>query len=307
MRLKIKDHRPEDLITKVSPVDYDPSAQCPTFDKYLSQVMGGNMALISFLQRALGYTLTGSTKEHVIFFLVGIGRNGKTTFLEIIGMTFGNGYWKTADSSLLLATRGEGPRNDVARLDGVRFISTSESSAEAKLDEAFVKRFTGGDTMAVRFLFKEATEYRPVGKLWAGTNKKPKISGRDKAIWSRIILVPFNVTIPQEEQDKDLLQKLAQERAGILAFMVRGMPGLPEARVEPSSRGTRRNEGVWLESNELGEFLADCCFIDVKDQSLATPFSQLTNADQETSNSAEKKPPAKAVIGPIDEDLANKL
>jgi putative DNA primase/helicase len=130
-------------------------------------------------------------------------------------------YARTSEPELLLQRRSDGPRNDVARLEGARMIITSETPDGAALNESLVKRITGGDTLASRKLYHEYAEFRSSGKPWLSTNKKPQIRGREIAIWERILMVPFNVTIPDNEQDKDLLQKLRAELLGILAWAVR--------------------------------------------------------------------------------------
>ena len=167
---KLREHRREDLITKLAPVMFDPHAKCPQWDKFLHRIMDGNAGLISFLKRAIGYSLTGDTREHVLFILYGSGRNGKTTFLETISKMFGD-YAITAEANLLLQRRTEALRNDIARLESARLIVTSETPEGAKLDEALVKRLTGQDKIAARKLYCEYKEFYSSGKPWLGTTR----------------------------------------------------------------------------------------------------------------------------------------
>jgi putative DNA primase/helicase len=214
-------HNRKHLCTKLVPVDYDPAATCPLWDKFLNRIMGNNAVTTEFLQRLIGYSLTGSIEEQVMFIAYGLDQNGKTTLFEIICTLFGD-YARTADASLLLLKRGDGPRYDVARLEGARLVLTSEITASGQLDEALVKLMTGGDKITARRLYCEEEEYYSTYKIVLRTNHMPRISGVDHAIWRRLKPIPFNETIPEKEQDKKLGQKLLAELPGILAWAVRG-------------------------------------------------------------------------------------
>ena len=222
--LQTGDLRPHDsahYLTRLAPVEFDPSSTCPLWEAFLERIMGGNQRLISFLQRAVGYSLTGHTTEQVLLLLYGTGANGKSTFLEILRLLLGD-YATIADFTTFLKRDSEGARNDLARLVGTRFVSAVEAEAGKPLAEALVKQLTGGDTITARFLFKEFFDFKPQFKIWLAANHKPAIRGSDHGIWRRIRLVPFTVTIPDHEQDRQLPQKLAEELPGILAWAVRG-------------------------------------------------------------------------------------
>lgn len=253
-------HMREAMLTKLAPVNYDPAAECPTWVAFLERIMDGNEELISFLQRAVGYALTGDTREEVIFLLYGTGANGKSTFLETVQGLLGD-YARQADFSTFLLKQNETVRNDLARLAGVRFVSAVELEPGKQLSESVVKQVTGRDTVTARYLFKEYFEYRPKMKIFLACNHKPIIKGNDHAIWRRIRLIPFNVKIPDEEQDKELDQKLKTEMPGILAWAVRGCLewqehglGKPEA-VQDATAEYRDEMDV------LGEFFRDCCVL----------------------------------------------
>ena len=146
---------------------------------------GGNKALIGYVQRAVGYALTGSTREQVLFMLYGTGANGKSTFLEMIQALLGD-YAQQSDFNTFLMRDHDGPRNDVARLMGARFVAAAEVESGRHLSEVVVKQLTGGDRITARFLRQEFFEYKPQFKLWLAANHKPVIRGTDNAIWRRI-------------------------------------------------------------------------------------------------------------------------
>ena len=266
---QLREHRREDLITKLAPVAYDPTAECPQFLAFLEQIMDGNQDLIRFLQRAIGYSLTGLTREQVLFLLYGLGANGKSTLLEALAMLLGD-YAQQADFATFLVRRNEGPRNDIARLRGARFVSATEAESGARMSEVLVKQLTGGDTVTARFLHQEFFDFKPEFKLWLAANHKPVIRGTDNAMWRRIKLIPFAVTIPESEQDKNLPAKLQAELSGILAWAVRGClewqeHGLGEPEAVKAATGEYREE-----MDVLGDFLAECCILELGATAKAT-------------------------------------
>lgn len=215
-------HRPADMITAVSPVNYDPAATCPLWDQFLQEIMQGNTDNIGFLQRAAGYSITGSSAEQCMFVLWGNGENGKTTFLEVLRFIIGD-YGKAASMGMFLDTDYNAIPNDLAALAGIRFVSATESKEGRRLDEAKIKAITGGDTVNARFLHKEWFEFRPEFKIWLATNHRPAIRGTDDGIWRRIRLVPFTWQVPQAKKDKRLRGKLIAEASGILNWMIAGL------------------------------------------------------------------------------------
>jgi putative DNA primase/helicase len=217
---KLLPHRPENLCTKAIPVAFDAHAKCPQWISFLRRVMAENRALVQFLQRAIGYSLTGNTSEEVLFFLYGIGANGKSTFIETCRKLLGD-YSQQADFDTFVTKKNDGPRNDLARLTGARFVAAVEAAQGRQLAENVIKQVTGGDTIPARFLYHEYFEFLPQFKLFLVANHKPVVVGTDEAIWRRIRLVPFTVTIPPEERDKELREKLLRELPGILAWAVR--------------------------------------------------------------------------------------
>jgi len=257
---ELREHRREDRITKLIPVEYDPEATAPTWDAFLQRIMDGNEDLIAFLQRAVGYSLTGDVGERVLFFLHGRGANGKSTFLETVRALLGD-YAQRAPTETLLARRSGNIPNDVARLRGARFVSASESEEGKRLNEPLIKEVTGGDTLCARFLHAEFFEFEPECKLWLSTNHKPVVRGTDKAIWDRIKLIPFAVTIPEAEQDKHFGEKLKAELAGILAWAMRGCLDWQENGLGVPGAVKRATESYREEMDTLGDFIKDCCVV----------------------------------------------
>ena len=214
-------HQREDRLTKLAPVAYDPTADCPTFTKFLQRIMGERQELIEFLQRLIGYALTGSVREQMLFFWYGAGANGKSTLLNILLALLGEDYARQAAPDILTVGRDRHP-TELADLAGVRLVASIEVAEGKQLAEAVVKQMTGGDKIKARFMRQDFFQFDPTFKIFLAANHKPVIKGTDHAIWRRIKLIPFEVTIPEAEQDKELLDKLRAEMPGILAWAVRG-------------------------------------------------------------------------------------
>ena len=213
-------NNPEDFITKQAQVDYLPDAPAPRWLSFLDQIMEGDASMVEYLQRIVGYSLTGETSEQVLFFLYGFGANGKSTFVTTIQQMLGDYAAQTPSRTLM--TRGRGANNDVARLRGARFVATTETEEGNRFDESELKILTGGDMIAARFLYQEHFEFQPDFKIWISGNHKPFIRGNDIGIWRRIRLIPFDVTIPVAEQDRELTIKLKEELSGILNWAIEG-------------------------------------------------------------------------------------
>lgn len=212
----------DDFCTKILTAKYDPAAECPQFLAFIDRIMAGSEDLIGYLQRAMGYSLTGSTREQCFFIAHGSGANGKSVFLNLFRKMSGTYGLNVPMKTLMTTSNSGGVQNDIARLRGARMVTAMEGESNQKIAESLVKQLTGGDAMTARFLFKEYFEFIPEAKLWMATNHKPKVSGDDLTIWRRIHLIPFNVVIPVEERDGELPRKLEEESPGILNWAVKG-------------------------------------------------------------------------------------
>ncbi len=251
-------HDPSLLVTKVAPVDYDPGAQCPTWDAFLSRVLGGRADLIRYLQKAVGYSLTGDTGEQCLFLLYGQGANGKSTFLTTL-MGILHSYARQLPMDSLLVKQTHQIPNDIAALRGVRFVSAVEADDGARMAESLIKQMTGQDKIAARFLHGEWFEFTPHFKLWLATNHKPVIRGCDEAIWRRVRLIPFTVTIPAEERDHHLAENLRNEWPGILNWAVEGCRLWRVEGLNPPQDVVAATDEYRGEMDILGDFVAQRC------------------------------------------------
>jgi putative DNA primase/helicase len=251
--------RPEDLITKRTSIAYDATAECPVWLGFVDKIMGGDKDLIRFLQRAVGYSMSGLTTEQCLFFLFGMGSNGKSTFLKTLEQLL-DGYAASCQPDTLMSKKAEGGvNNDIARLRGARFVSTIEAEEGKRFAEALIKQMTGDDTLVARFLFQEHFEYRPQFKIWLAANHKPIIRGDDHAIWRRIRLIPFAVTIADNEKDKDLAAKLVKERAGILRWAIEGCLAWQREGLSPPASVSGATDSYRAEMDVFGAWLKECC------------------------------------------------
>lgn len=257
---EIREHRAEDLITKLAPVEYHPGAQCPTWKSFLHAIMAGNQELIDYLQKAIGYSLTGLTIEQVIHILYGLGANGKSTFLDILVALLGD-YAKQTSTETFMKKNNTSIPSDVAALRGAQLVSASEIERGRQFAEVLVKQMTGGDKLAARFLFGEWFEFKPEFKIWLAVNHKPGIRGTDHAIWRRIRLIPFLVQIPADQQDKALPAKLKAELPGIFAWAVEGCLKWQREGLSAPEAVMAATEGYREEMDVLGEFLSERCVL----------------------------------------------
>lgn len=255
---KLLSHTPEYLITKMVKVDYKPEATCPNWLIFLDEIMGGDQEMISYLQRAVGYSLTGDTSEQCIFILHGSGANGKSTFLSPINAILQD-YAMQSPVETFLTIRKKGANNDVARLQGARFVTASEPNADQRFAESLLKQVTGSDMVSARFLNQEFFDFKPVFKLFLATNHKPKVNSDDRAMWRRLRLIPFEVTIPDHQQDKHLLSKLESELEGILAWAVQGCLRWQEVGLGMTGRIQEATDEYAKEMDIFGRFLEERC------------------------------------------------
>jgi putative DNA primase/helicase len=258
---ELRPHNPDDLITRLTAIHYEPEMPTPFWDAHLDRVACGDAELIGYLQRAVGYSLTGLTSENVLFILYGSGANGKSTTLEVLRMVMGE-YADTAAPDLLLAT-GERHPTELADLYGRRFVYSHEVQDGGRLAEAKVKRLTGNDRIKARRMREDFWSFSPTHKFWLGTNHKPIIYGTDHAIWRRIRLIPFSATIPAEERDPDVLRKLRGELPGILGWAVRGCLEWQRRGLGEPAAVREATEVYRAESDVMASFLTEHCVRDV--------------------------------------------
>ena len=257
---ELREHRREDYVTKLCPKAYDRSAIAHRFERFLNEVFDGDQGTIGFVRRYAGSSASGSTKDRAFVILWGAGKNGKTTFLELLRAVLGD-YAKDTPITTVMQKDYEGVGNDVAALKGSRFVTASESEKGKKLAVAKIKKLVGSDTVSARFLYGEFFEFKPEMKLWIATNHKPVIEETADGIWDRVHLVPFRVRFDGDKADEDLGAKLGAEAAGVLAWIVRGCLEWQREGLNPPPAVLAATEQYREESDPLGIFFADCCVL----------------------------------------------
>jgi len=253
----------QDLITKLALVQYQPDARSREWTTFLERVQPDHRTR-RFIQRAVGYTLTGDTREEKLFFAHGMSNTGKTTFLEGLKGALGD-YATTADFETFLKRRGDaGIRNDVARLAGARLVISVEVDEGKRLAEGLLKALTGGDTVAARFLYREFFEFRPQFKLWLAANSRPRVRAEDDAMWRRIVQIPFTSVIPSADRDPELKQHIRENpaiRSAILAWAVTGSLEWQRHGLDIPQPVAAYTEEYRQENDRIGEWLEDCCVL----------------------------------------------
>lgn len=271
---ELRPHQRGDMITKMAGTYYDPDAECPRWEQFLREVMNDDEELIQYLQKAIGYSLTGDTSAQEWYLLYGTGANGKSVFLSTIQELLGD-YAQQAPSSLLMAKKEMGPTNDLARLKGARFVAATETDEGRRIAEGLVKQLTGDDKVSARFLFKETFEFKPTAKLWLATNHKPVVRGTDYGFWRRVRLIPFTRQFAPEERDTRLPEKLRKELPGILRWAVEGARLYRQEGMQVPDKVRAATAEYQAESDVIGAFIADCC---VLNPLAKVPVSELYHA-----------------------------
>ena len=264
----LRPHDPTDLITFLAPVTFDPTARCPLWERFLFEVFAGDRDLVAFIQRAVGWSLTGVVKERALFFLYGdTGKNGKTTLVETLMKLVGAcgeasyGYGRKVGADTFMKSKNpEDNQRKAATLAGPRFVCTSEVDEEHRLNEQLIKDITGGDTLEGRRLYQEAFTFKPQFKPWMYGNHKPEIRGTDDAIWSRVRLVPFEVSFKGRE-DLNLADKLEAELSGILNWAIEGCLDWQRHGLRPPAKVQAATQAYREEMDVFGPFIRECCVI----------------------------------------------
>lgn len=257
---ELQAHSRDDLLTRIADVEYDSDARCERWEQFVAEILNGDTELVDYLQRAVGYSMTGDTREECLFFGYGKGGNGKTKLFEVLRALFG-GYSQQAEFSTFLARKSEGPRNDIARMRGARLITAVEADGDRGFDGTVLKQLTGGDTVTARRLYEESFEFKPIHKLWLAANHKPIVKEQTEGFWRRIRLIPFEATFTKKQRDNELLPKLMNELPGILNWAIAGCERWrTEGLHEP--KAVRKATRSYRDENDLmGEFIEQRCVI----------------------------------------------
>jgi putative DNA primase/helicase len=275
---KLRAHDRGDLLTKLAPVTYDPDATHPTLDRYLSDATGGDADFSTYLQRAAGYSLTGSTAEECFFLMLGPAATGKSTLLEAMLALLGD-YGVKAAFEAFLEQRGvvtERATPERARLRGARLVAASETSKSRQLNEALVKQFTAPFT------------FFPTFKLWLAANEAPKLTDTDTGLWRRLQRLPFEHAVPEGKRDPKVKQAMTGEALpALLAWAVRGCLAWQAGglRMAPAVRAATVQ--LRAEFDPLVEFFAECC---VFEHHAETPARELREAYVSWASSMGARP-----------------
>jgi len=251
-------HRQEDMITKIANVDYELNADCPLWKQFIHEIMDYKSDVIQFVQTASGWAITGDTSEQCMFILFGTGANGKSTFLNTIMNLLGE-YAIATPTETFMRKQGEQITNDIARLRGTRFVTTTEAEHGKRLSEPLIKQITGNDRMTARFLYGEFFNFVPTFKIFMATNHKPVIKCTDHGIWRRIKLIPFITRIEEDKQDKHLEQKLMLEGPGILNWLVEGARRWCKEGLRTPNIIINATDEYRAEMDIIGNFLRERC------------------------------------------------
>jgi putative DNA primase/helicase len=254
-----------DRMTKITTAT--PNGECPQWTAFLSDVTGGDVELQAYLQRMVGYCLTGATSAHALFFLYGTGANGKSVFANVISTILGD-YAATASMDTFVETRGDRHPTDLAGLRGARFVTAIETEQGRRLNESKVKAITGGDKISARFMHKDFFEYTPQFKPVIVGNHKPAIRNIDEAMRRRLHMIPFTVTIPPDRRDPRLTEKLLAERDGILAWAVAGCLAWQREGLKPPACVQAATEEYFEAEDALGRWIDERCVREVNAKSL---------------------------------------
>ncbi len=253
---QLRAHRREDRMTKVTTAT--PRGRngegCPAWLAFIADITGGNTDLAAYLQRVVGYCLTGVTSEHALFFLYGTGANGKSVFVNVLTTILGD-YAANAPMDTFMEARGDRHPTELAGLRGARLVSSIETEQGRRWNESKVKAITGGDKVSARFMRQDFFDYLPQFKLLIAGNHKPAIRNVDEAMKRRLHLIPFTVTVPPERRDGRLTEKLLKERDGILAWAIEGCLAWQRQRLDPPDCVRSATEAYFDEEDAIGDFL----------------------------------------------------
>lgn len=245
-------HRRDDLMTKITTAT--PAGPCPTWSRFLFEICGQDKELVSYLQRVVGYCLSGATTEHAIFFLYGTGANGKSVFTNVVTTILGD-YAVSAPLETFMDTKHERHPTELAGLRGARLVCSIETEQGRRWNESKLKALTGGDKITARFMRQDYFEFTPNFKLVVAGNHKPSIRNVDAAMKRRLHLIPFTVTIPPHRRDQSLTQKLLVERDGIMRWAFDGFRIWNRSGLNPPKIVTDATNEYFEEEDSLAEFV----------------------------------------------------
>ncbi len=266
---KMRPHAPHNLLTRISGAS--PAGESPRWTRFLDEVTGGKVGLADYLQRVAGYCLTASMSEHAFFFLHGTGANGKSVFIDALSHVLGD-YAATAPLDTFTSAHGDRHPTDLAGLATARAVFVTETERGRPWAESRIKAITGGDTLRVRFLYRDFFEIRPTFKIFVAGNTRPRLVGVGEAMRRRLHLIPFDVTIPAANRDKTLLDQLHRERDGIFHWMLQGCKAWQDDGLQPPPCILEAADEYFRDEDLVTQWIEECC---VSDASARAASSQL--------------------------------
>jgi len=255
----------DDYITHIIATPYDPNAKCPEWDKFLKRVMNNDPDLTAYLQKCVGYSLTGDTRTELVFFVYGEGQNGKSTFISAIRVLMGC-YAHRVSPDVFMQLKGKGsggPKESLANLRGKRFVAASEIEEGRRLHMSLVKSLTGAESITADRKYEHEIEWQPTHHLWLSGNYRPEIRDDSIAAWRRLKIVPFTVYIPDTEKDEALKFKLLDELPGILAWAVRGCLAYQKEGLKEPQAVILATSDYRKENDILGNFIDEAYIVEV--------------------------------------------
>ena len=256
----LREGRQSDLITLHTDIPFDARTPCPRWLQFLHEVFGGDQAIVQYIQRAIGYCLTGDVREQCLFLCHGTGANGKSTFLEVLRRMLGDYAYNLPFSAFELKARSSIP-NDIAAIAGKRLVTAIETNESAQLNEARIKMLTGCDPVTARLLHHEFFVFSSTGKVWLAFNHLPDVGDDSHGLWRRIRLIPFLQRFDEDAADKDLLAKLLAEAPGILAWAVQGCLMWQAEGLNSPPIVQERTDAYKRESDPLEDFIIERCVV----------------------------------------------
>ena len=266
---RMRAHARTDRMTKICTATLEPGMQCPHWLAFLQQVTGSDAAQMHYLQKVFGYCLTGSTQEHALFFLYGTGANGKSVFVNVLTTILGD-YAANAPMDTFMESRNDRHPTDLAGLRGARFVAATETEQGRRWNESKVKEITGGDQVSARFMRQDFFTFFPQFKLVIAGNHKPAIRNIDEAMRRRLHLIPFTITVPPEQRDKQLQSKLLTERNAIFAWGVQGCLAWQREGLKAPQCVLDATEEYFESEDAMGRWLEERCVRTPTAKSLTT-------------------------------------
>ena len=256
---KLRPHSSGDFMTKITAVG--PGGDCPRFKAFMSEIMAGDEEMVAFVQRVLGYCLTGDISEEVIFFLYGTGQNGKGVLTSTLEWIMAD-YCKSAGDEVFTETKNDRHSTEIARLKGARVVLVTEVGQGRRWAEARLKKMTGGDTITARFMRQDDFEFKPQFKPLISANHKPQLKSVDVAMRRRMHLLPFLVTIPPEKRDNELKAKLRDEGPGILQWLIDGCLEYQRIGLAPPKSVVAATDEYFQGEDDVANWIEERCEVD---------------------------------------------